>query len=116
MKTNEGLVSTEMWQGARVTCMEESFIETVPPIYQGYAIQVEQAIVAYYSTDVSGLVHHVTEMRRTWRRRSEEVVETCVQREHGTLFAPGTPFQLCFMHAQYTTTKASAKQRLQEIL
>lgn len=42
--------------------MQKGLVETVPPMYVGFAFQVEEIIVPYYSWEVSQLVAFLYEM------------------------------------------------------
>lgn len=81
--------------------MKEGFLEPVPPMYLGLAFHVEKGIVPYCSREASKLVPFLSEMRSSRRRRRKELVEFGTQREDGTLFVPGNPFQLRFLHKRF---------------
>lgn len=80
LNTNAEQVSTGRYQGARNSRMEKGFIETVPPMYVVFAFHVEKSIVPYCSREVSEIVQILSEMKRSWLRHSEKVVELGVPR------------------------------------
>lgn len=100
----------------RVPARGDSFIETIPSLYLEFALHVDKSIVPYCCRKPLWASSLILELRRSWRRCDKNVQDLGVPREDETIFAPGSPFHLCFSHTQYAHSTLSAEQGRQDIV
>lgn len=82
----------------------------------GFAFQAEEVNARYCYKKVSKLVQFIFELRRCWWRRGEDVKDSKVPREDGTIFASNNPTQMCSSRTRYTPPISCVEQELQKIV
>lgn len=73
MKTNKELFSCSPPTTTHGGLNEDKLLKHISPLYLGFAINVENAILKYCSRNVSALMPSISRLRRNWKRTSEEV-------------------------------------------
>lgn len=87
MRTSEELVfgsSQTAMSGCRIL---DNFFKLITSLYLEVAFIAEKGILRDCSRDVSQLIWFITEPKRNWKRRSEQLVELGSLQEDGTIFA-----------------------------
>lgn len=88
MKTRKELAfcsSQKTTSGGRFT---DSFFRYNPPVYLRFPINVEKAILRYFSREVIELILFILELKRIWKTRSKDLEKLRTRLEDRRMFAP----------------------------
>lgn len=72
LKTNEenaSYLSPTTTSGGRIT---SKLLKYIPPVYLGFAFNIEKAVLSYFSREVVELISFLFELRLTWKCRSKK--------------------------------------------
>lgn len=115
-RTNEELISCSSQVETSVGKNLDTLLKHMPPVYLGFAINVEKAILRCCGGDVSEQIPFIAKLKRNWERESENVKKMEARREDGALCMLSIPILKLEMYSQYTPSAGSADQCLPEVV